>query len=591
MKNTKAATEVVRSCIQLVRKGSFISVLPNIKALIPLAESRTDWLGFSSRAIIAETYDQLGSYDQAARWVTLGIGEDAVTSLKKETDRDAIRALAMLILQCAVSQFRQESGQEHGLRLLNDAIEFINANQEGAGALHIRSLLYFWRGRIHSTRYQFETAERDFQDALDIADRNLKDKLKDVHLLQVRDEKEYIKQVLAGNYVLATCLGFGLGQLRQLEGKLDDSLQFLRVAVPLFRGSIDFHRRGYAHLLMGIALRSRSRARHDKQDELNAADEYLWEAKRLFGGEEQDEQQNRIPPHHLHLARVYHQLALSTFNRVTPGTPYAKLSNEEKVYLPRAQILNDQAKTESDQPSCKDYRDPVLDYGIAVLHSLIETTLNRYQNATARAGEAIRIISARNLPKWLHGWAWVAKGMAHADQVAPNAADRQGVNFLNAEDAFTRVFQDEDVRATDRAAALLHLSLMYSKTGLKTKAGVHFDRAMRLVELSEHGWIKVLARNVGKELGDRDVIWTFNATNALELARNNGEPAWASIKKLADIEVRKRLLRLSPSGLDTEAGIKEMAELLSISRATLFNWLRELRDPDLKRSRGPKRRP
>src|ERR1035441_6871262 len=276
---------LVQSSIQLVRKGSFIAVFKDtgrLETLTSLAQSTSsDWVGVVSRAILAETYDQVGLYKKAEEWATYDVGRQSLRVLQEEieagiADRNTARARAMLILQCAVSRFRRESGHTEALQLLNQAIDLITKNEgEALRSLHVRSLFYFWRGRIHTLQYEFEEAESDFQYALDVVDRNLEWKLRNVDQL---DEAKRNEQVAAGNYALATCLGFGFGQLRQLEGKLVESLRFLKVAVPLSRGSVDFHRRGFAHLLTGIALRSRG-WEDGQNNDLDAAESHLLEAR------------------------------------------------------------------------------------------------------------------------------------------------------------------------------------------------------------------------------------------------------------------------------------------------------------------------
>ncbi len=586
MRASKSANErFIESSIQLVRIGSFIPVFQNQESLKRLRELavQPDWLGWQSRAILAEIYDQVGAYDEAGELATPEIGKAQLDALgrevqKKDPARHFVRAHTWLLLQCALSQFRRKGGQKDALALLESTIKLIDANKgEALSSQHIQSLLYFWRGRIHTSSYAFTEAEKDFKLALKVADRTLREKLQKAEESNDEDVRvrERQRQASAGNYVLSACLGFGLGQLRQIEGRILDSLQLLSVAVPLSRGSGDFHRRGYAHMLMGTALRS--------QNDLDAADIELQEAERLLGGGDGED----IPQHRLHLARVYHQRALSQYNRV----PADGETSKYRLHLEEAKRLNERAESLSGHPSYAGYHDPLLDYGIKVAHSLVRTALRDFTAAVDFAQQAIGMF--HDLPRGAHGWATVAKGMAWAEQVR-GSGDTGWIR--DAENAFGEVIKADDVRVIDRAAAHLHLSRLYSKIGQPLKAAVHYDRAELLAKDSEHGWIQGLSEVAKRELRTSlGPELNLNVKDLMTAGREKNVDVWPYIADFVDTEVKKRVIWLSRETLAKEDGPAKMAQELGLARATIFNWKRhpELKDlfpdSDGKRRRRTKR--
>jgi tetratricopeptide (TPR) repeat protein len=287
-------------------------------------------------------------------------------------------------------------------------------------------------------------------------------------------------------------------------------------------------------------------------NDLRAADEHLTEARRLLGGTEE-----KHLPHHLHLARVYHQLALSRYNRIGRNCEDLKEAEE----------MNNKAEEESNNEACKEHRDPVLDYGIAVARSLITTDLRNYVEARRSADSAIEMFP--KLPRVTHGWAWVAKGMALAGAL-PDASSDYG----EAERAFKQALSEE-VRVTDRAAAHLHLALLYAKVGSTDKASIHYDRAIELVPQSEHGWIRDLAKRVEQTLGEKGMGYrcSFDVSELLRHA-NKDEGAWRYIEDFVSREIRSKLMRLMDSEI-RDKGVPAVADELGIGQATLYLWLRQ----------------
>jgi tetratricopeptide (TPR) repeat protein len=586
--------------IQFVRQGSFIKVLRGQRTmdrLRQLTAVESAWVSATSMAIVAETNDQVGLYESVEPWASYETGEQQLRHLEKEVrnptgdqkaDRNRARARAMLVLQCCVKLMRRVSDRTRARGLLTQAIDLISKSAgEALKSQHIESLFYFWLGRTYSLEYDFEKAVLHFQIALDVADRNLKTKLRDVEHL---DKDRRAEQVAAGNYVLSTILGFGLGQLRQLEGRLQDSLQFLRVAVPLSRGSEDYHRRGFAHLLIGTALRSQG-----QDADIISAVAHLLEAKMLLGGDSKlGLSDQEVPPHHLHLARVDHQLALLSYDqRESSGDPQAALEGAKK--------LNERAQEESNHRSCRNYRDPVLDYGILVVKSLIGTALGEYDTASGDAQEAIAIIEKDQVPRWISGWAWLAKGRA----LAENIRDRnQLAEIRGAEAAFDQVpANDAHLRKTDRAAAILYSSLLYSeKAGDTYTASVYFDRAKPLFQNSEHRWLKTLADKAEKALwSDRGFTCTFDIEKLLHEGKTNKpKQPWSYVTEHINRKVRDKLLLLKrgdlepgPESKDETDRVTKVAEQLGIGRATFYKWVRDSEFPEefkSARRRGRKKR-
>ncbi len=558
--------------VQLVRTGRFTELIenePEFDFLTKLAqEPQRGYVQAQCAAIVAETNDQVSRYVDARKYANRDIGDKQLGQLEDHLrqpnpSRTVVRAHAWLLLQCAVSEFRSENGQSDALRLLERGISLITRNRGAAiGSQHIQSLFHFWKGRIYSAAlYKFPDSDLDFEAALRVADETLNEKLQDA--AQRGDENLRNIHIAAGTYVLSTIFSFGLGQARQLQSKLRDSIWFLRAAVPLSRGSRDLHRRGFAHLLMGTALRGVARYKDDPR--MVAADDELELAKGLLD--------HRSYPHRLHLARVHHQIALSRFNRIPHGRA---AETEFKMYLEHALSNNVRAKELSEDPLYDGFHDPLLDYGIAVVSSLIETARGNYDVGSANADEALAKIGS-NFPGGprTRGWGLVAKGIAFADQVT--RPDQQA-EIEKAVETLGSVATDEDMRDVDRAAAYLHLARLYSRIGQHFKAEHHRGLAAPLVDKSEHGWIKDLESETRTYLkGDSGSELHVNVDDLLQQGSGSEKGAWKHIIDFVESDLKQRLLAVPRfQRLLTEPdGEAKVAKELGISRATLFLWKKD----------------
>ena len=293
-------------------------------------------------------------------------------------------------------------------------------------------------------------------------------------------------------------------------------------------------------------------------------------AHALFGGNRfrsaEVEIAGRIPVHHLHLARANHQLALLRYNSGAPG------SDECKIYLTEALELNEDAAKERDLVSTV-YRDPVLDYGIEVVQSLICTGLAHYHLATHKdaldaADRALGILQKRQVPAGLHGWASLAQGMAWAAMMTDNGLEE-------AERIFHTVIKRDGLRATDRAAAHLHLSEVYAQKNDFYNAVVQCDQADRLIEDSEleHGWIKAFAKRARDRASTTSVpLIQIDILTLLNSPKSRSEGAWKHISDYALSAIRTHLLRVKQEDLE-ELGIDAVATQLGVTGPTLRAWL------------------
>jgi hypothetical protein len=151
-----------------------------------------------------------------------------------------------------------------------------------------------------------------------------------------------------------------------------------------------------------------------------------------------------------------------------------------------------------------------------------------------------------------------------------------------AETALKEATDDDNLRPTDRGAAHLHLSRLYTAIGQPFQSAIHFDRAKPLVAQSEHGWVKDLLTTTEKGLkGDTGPELRINIQDLISLARDHQEGPWDYISKFLDIDVKRRLLSLPKyqGYLEEKNGDGRVAEELGISRGTLFNWKKQ---PELK---------
>src|SRR5206468_2657645 len=126
----------VKGCIQRVRTGSFPTLYKNKETLNRLRRlaQQENYIGVQSKAILAETYDQVGKYRDAQELANFQVGEEQLRKLEAEMSRpqpsrDVVRAHAWLLLQCGVSEFRRESGYRQGLDLFTRGIDLISANK------------------------------------------------------------------------------------------------------------------------------------------------------------------------------------------------------------------------------------------------------------------------------------------------------------------------------------------------------------------------------------------------------------------------------------------------------------------------------
>lgn len=563
MMSEAEATSILAPYIEKVRIGSFISVYQDEQTWLKTVAGRTDYLGAQGSAILAESLDQVGKYPEVRQYADYNIGLKQLDKLEAAIEqanpvREVVRGHAWLVLQCGVSEFRRDKGHTQGLDLLNRGIEII-ARKSGKviDSQHIQSLFYFWRARILSTAlYDFPNADLDFKNALSVADQSFAKKLREAELADpatMERKREWRTEVAVGAHVLSTILSFGLAQARQQDSKLSESLWFLRAAVPLSRTSTDLHRRGFAHLLMGTALRGIAQMK-----DLAGAEEQLKTAQTLL---------EQPVPHELHLARLYHQVALLRYNLVPPGV---WRTGEYHNLLDQALHVNRKAADKTG--GYGEFKDHLLEYGIKVVQSLIETARGNFGAADRLADEAITTISP-TVPRPTHGWALVAKGMALAESVEQGATSDK---IQNAERALRIVADDTALRATDRAAALLHLSRMYARTSQRFKAETHFAAAEPLVKNSEHGWLKDLAESA-KPKEDSGPELRVDLEDMLAKTRQAGEKPWKSITRSLETDLKKRFLAMDEiqKMLTQSNGEEKAARALGITRATLFNWKKE----------------
>jgi hypothetical protein len=220
----------------------------------------------------------------------------------------------------------------------------------------------------------------------------------------------------------------------------------------------------------------------------------------------------------------------------------------------------------------------MLVYGIKVATSLISTALGDYSAGRVYAEEAITCVSERNLPKVTHSWSWLAKGMAYAEGVTKAG---QVSEIGDAERALIHhVIEEETARVTDRAAAHLHLSRLYSRIDQPFKATVFYERAAQLVEDSEHGWTKELREITGKLLRESlSSTFTLDIQELLDRAKKEKIPALPYIEKLVDTQIKRRLIWLQQDTLHDEDGAGKLARELGVTRTTIFNWKK---DPTLR---------
>lgn len=575
---------------KMVRKGQFAQLKSDERLMGRLkksAHSREDsYLSLTSRAVLAETYDQLGTYALVGEYANSEVGGKQLERLASQldsgggearSDEELALARVQLIMQSAIAEFRRAPKSDYPIKLLSRTIELIEGRSRTAPFNEsIRTLCYFWRGRMWTAGFEFGKAKADFDRALVQIDDDL-----DVRAWGENKRAHWASddQVAEGNYVLSTCHGFGLGHLYQLQGKLRESLHHLRVALPLSRGSADLHRRGYTHLLMGIALRSMG-SPIDAQGQLDEADNHLKRAVDLFK-EQEIRCDGKIPYvspcHHLHMARAYHQLALAHYTMAEPSTPGAA------QHLERAKELIEMAKGESEHETCNDYVDPILAYGILVVRSMVFRSLNSPLDARASAEAAIKMVEEKKITAWAKGGAYIAAGRALTDLGNQNDAEADRL-YGEAEEKFKKAIDDEEVRDTDRAAAHLFLSRLYLRRKDIWRASAHFSHARPIVEKSQHGWLKNLCVSV--ETGDHEVgryslIFDLPALSAS--ARAEGLPRWGYVMSEVTRRVQFQLVRLQfkEAGafeMDRKLAPKELAEIIEkmgVSRATAYNWLAE----------------
>lgn len=553
--------------IQLVRTGSFTEVIQNPDVVPDLSRWSTfqDFRGAQSTAILIESLDQVGRFRSARKFANADVGMLQLRALEQELKKakpshEIVRAHAWLLLQCAVSEFRT-GGAQKGLSLLRRGIELIFVKRGDASkSQHIQSLYHFWRARMLSNgAYEFREADKEFDKALEVARRTFDEKLAQLEQDNPPDaEEKRGNHAAAAAYVLSTILGFGLAQARQLESRLSDSLWLLRAAVLLSLGTKDVHRRGFVHLLMGTTLRGL--ARKDSH-ELRDAEKHLRIARELL---------ERKPAHSLHLARVHHQMSLVLYTGVGPGVAKAEA---ERQILRKALKLNKKAWERSNQHECKEFRDPLLDYGMKVVRSLINIGLGDFPEAYADAESAAKSLES-GAPKGTRGWAVLAQGMALAEAVT-SENDQEGL--LKAERALLRVAEDMELRPTDRAAAQLHLARLYARVDQRFKAAHHVNAVSDVVDQAEHGWLKDLFSLAKSGLGEVGPELRLNLEEELRKFKeqnNNDQHFWKYITGELETEAKRRLLALEDHQrlLREKDGEAKLAKALGVTRATVFTW-------------------
>ena len=130
----------------------------------------------------------------------------------------------------------------------------------------------------------------------------------------------------------------------------------------------------------------------------------------------------------------------------------------------------------------------------------------------------------------------------------------QVADIRKAENTLLIVVEDRDLRQTDRAAALLHLSRLYSKIGQPFKAEIHCKRALPLVRGSEHGWLKDLRKSAKVSLKvDTGPELRLNIEELLKAGNESRKGPWRYINRQLEVDLKRPTARANPAPGDTEA--------------------------------------
>jgi hypothetical protein len=187
----------------------------------------------------------------------------------------------------------------------------------------------------------------------------------------------------------------------------------------------------------------------------------------------------------------------------------------------------------------------------------------------------MRSIKEKHVPPGTHGWALLAKGMAWAERVE---TPKQLQEIENANKYLQEVVDMDEPRPTDKAAALLHLSRLYSRIGDSFRASLLYRRAEPLVEASEHGWLKDLLETARASLtGDVGFEMRINVEELLRAANERKAKPWVYVNEYIEADLKRRLLALDRHQeiLKEPDGETRLADELGVGRATIFLWKKD----------------
>ena len=507
--------EAIARSVSLVRRGDFVRVATDRKLIAALKSvARRDnpvanYEYLTSRAVLAEAWDQTAQYGQAA---TLFKSEEVDAVLESlatrrnsyavrprktqfsKSERHLVRAAAFYIIQDSVHHLRKFD-LDIAARHLTECQKTLDSLTCDKCRFHSAlSLLHYWQGRVHIAMNEPDVALNHFNVSIHETGKNL-----DFHFANKRPNIEKGDERIAyAVYAAASATAFGGAHIKHISGDLTQALDLLRPASAMLMGTADNYRRGYAKMLMGAA----ERALADESADLLKAIATLNESLKLFSGPA-----NHGVPHRLHEARVHHQQAIAWL--------YLAQTREQQSTARRRDLkrANSHCASAWERLAHREFAlfpDRELQYDLWITGSRILCEQRRYDDALSAADQALAIASEyRYAPAFSKSKAHVARAEVFLKQL--DGRSNQADLLNRAEFEIREALKTCDNNLAMSAVAHLYEAKILAERGQLPGARHQMYEGWRIHEKQiQNRWVHRLAKRIESKVKESDAEFALN---------------------------------------------------------------------------------
>ncbi len=510
------------------------------------------WRGLCLRS---EVSDYFGDYKAAKEVIGPAWGE--WTKLQAETpvavDKAVLRQRLWAVLHLSHTEYRSHE-YDRAKNMLGDCeraldrllpLEREGQSEDGEPSYGLRSRIAYSKARIARELKELAEARLHYTEAIDLQYRRLA-----IKAAKYKDNPDArSREQSFSNYMVAKCMGFGLGWINLKTGELKRAHASIGVARALLQTTGDTLHRGYADLLYAHALRAEG-----KRESLEEAIGILTRlVQETFSGHPR----YRIRAHG-ELARAYYLMNLlepeplkseEARSRVKGGLQKAKHNIRQlrrggnEFWRVFAGILACRVRLAEARATPAEDKER---------RSALERRAIRdakYVRARAKADRGLQVSSLIALAE-----AYVQAAVKPEEE----RYWRDAEDCLNGAIALTGKGNILDAAVCRLFQARIAVRRLNAKAAKEA-----FDQWKEYAEIIESGFVHQLAEEVKKEVDSLESTFILLADGSID-------------HETCSSELRRWLLKQARRRLGPERFGEEAHKLLGVSRQTVFNWRRDL---------------